>query len=73
MPQSSNQLLELLESQKCKNKSGIIYCFSRKDCDKTADNLQQKRIKAGSYHAGLSDKQRADVQHQWYTGTIKVK
>ena len=33
--------------------SGIVYCFSRKECETVSAFLQQQRIKAGFYHAGL--------------------
>ena len=39
--------------------AGIIYCLSRKSCEMIAQKLQQKGIKAGFYHAGLTPNQRA--------------
>ena len=38
--------------------SGIVYCISRKEVDRTTENLNQLGFKAAAYHAGLSDEQR---------------
>ncbi|XP_042866090.1 Bloom syndrome protein homolog isoform X3 [Penaeus japonicus] len=52
--------------------SGIVYCLSRKECDSTADDLARAGIKAVSYHAGLTDNQRVNVQTQWINDKFKV-
>lgn len=52
--------------------SGIVYCLSRKECDTTADDLARAGIKAVSYHAGLTDNQRVNVQTQWINDKFKV-
>ena len=37
-----------------KNKSGIIYCISRKDCERLSENLRKNhQIKCDFYHADL--------------------
>ena len=37
-----------------KGKSGIIYCISRKDCEKLAENLKRShKVKCDFYHADL--------------------
>lgn len=45
-----------------KNKSGIIYCLSRKKVEEIAGVLQANGIKALPYHAGLDGKTRANHQ-----------
>jgi len=45
---------------KFKNQSGIIYCFSRKQVDTLANDLNHFGFKALPYHAGLPD----DVRHR---------
>ena len=35
------------------------------ECDKVAQHLRDKGIKAEAYHAGLSDTQRNNVQQRW--------
>lgn len=44
------------------NKSGIIYCLSRKKVEEIAEMLQMNGIKALPYHAGLDAKTRAAHQ-----------
>ena len=52
--------------------SGIVYCFSRKDCESVCDKLNKTlgpsrrgRQVVGYYHAGLGPAERHSVQHQW--------
>lgn len=47
------------------NKTGIIYCLSRKRVDEIAGILQANGIKALPYHAGLDAKVRADHQDKF--------
>lgn len=51
-------LLEYVQSHP--GESGIIYAGKRKDVEKIYDQLKEKGIKVGKYHAGLDD----DVRHQ---------
>jgi ATP-dependent DNA helicase RecQ len=44
------------------NKSGIIYCLSRKKVEELAEFLQANKIKALPYHAGLDSHTRVDHQ-----------
>lgn len=41
-----------------KGESGVIYCISRKEVEKTASSLVQSGISALPYHAGLDDETR---------------
>lgn len=52
--------------------SGIIYCFSRKDCESTALTLRASNITATAYHAGMTDSAREKVQKEWITDKHKV-
>lgn len=54
------------------NASGIVYCLSRKECDDTSEKLLECGIKAGSYHAGMSDKNREQIQKDWISEKVKV-
>ncbi len=51
--------------QRMNNKSGIIYCLSRKKVEEIASILQANGIKALPYHAGLDAKMRADHQDRF--------
>ena len=64
------------ESHHC---SGVIYCLSRKDCEKLSEKLQDKlnkrgrySIKISYYHAELSAEDRSYRHSQWSNGNISV-
>ena len=44
------------------NKSGIIYCLSRKKVEDLAEVLRANNIKAAAYHAGMDNKDRNETQ-----------
>ena len=48
------------------NKSGIVYCFSRKDADNVAAGLCARGVRAGSYHAGCDEADKERVHEQWF-------
>lgn len=43
----------LLENDKLRNQQGIIYCLTRRDCEKVANFLREQGVSAQSYHSGL--------------------
>lgn len=52
-----------------KNQCGIVYCLSRKTCEKVAEDLRKKyRLKAAHYHAGMKSDDKTKVQKEWQTG-----
>ncbi|MDV7187493.1 DNA helicase RecQ [Lutibacter sp. TH_r2] len=55
-----------------KNKSGIIYCLSRKKVEDVAQLLQVNGIKAVPYHAGLDAKTRAKHQDMFLMEDVDV-
>jgi len=55
-----------------RNSSGIIFCFSRRECEKVATYLRSKNISARPYHAGLKDNERIHVHESWLQDTFKV-
>lgn len=52
--------------------SGIIYCRTREMTDQVAKSLVAKGIPAAAYHAGLSDRDRVQVQEDWMKGIFPV-
>lgn len=49
-----------------RNQCGIIYCLSRKTCEKVAEDLRKKhKLKAQHYHAAMKPEEKANVQRDW--------
>lgn len=56
-----------------RNQSGIVYCLSRKTCEKVAKALSdQYSIKAAFYHAGMETSEKTEVQQNWQSGRYTV-
>lgn len=65
-----SQIVEFLQERK--EQSGIIYCLSRKEVDSITQELQARGFSAMSYHAGLSDAERADHQNKFIKSQVDV-
>ncbi|CBI39572.3 unnamed protein product, partial [Vitis vinifera] len=66
------QLGQLLKDR-FKNLCGIVYCLSKSECAEVSKFLNGKcKIKTVYYHAGLSARQRIDVQKKWHTGKVHI-
>ncbi|MDQ8201557.1 DNA helicase RecQ [Pelagicoccus sp. SDUM812003] len=52
--------------------SGIIYCYSRKSAEQTADRLRQEGVEALPYHAGMTPLQRSKNQEAFIRDEVKV-
>ena len=59
-----NQLLYFINSEH-PGEAGIVYCLSRKKVEQTALWLQQHKMDALPYHAGMSAQQRQQNQHRF--------
>ncbi|XP_045461055.1 Bloom syndrome protein homolog isoform X3 [Harmonia axyridis] len=66
-----DQICALVKNQFFK-KSGIIYCLSRDDCERVAEELKRKGIQAMPYHAGMNSKVRDTIQRQWMQDRFNV-
>ena len=66
-----DDVVERIKS-KYRNKCGIIYCLSRKDCETTALKLKSKGINAGHYHAGMDEQSKHIAQTKWSNDEITV-
>jgi ATP-dependent DNA helicase RecQ len=62
-----NQFLESVEQQ-----SGIIYCGTRNGVELLTQKLQDMRYKVRAYHAGLSHKERKEVQYLFRHDRIDI-
>uniref|UniRef100_A0A0K0EU43 ATP-dependent DNA helicase n=1 Tax=Strongyloides venezuelensis TaxID=75913 RepID=A0A0K0EU43_STRVS len=52
--------------------SGVFYCFSREDCKSLHELLKDYGISSVAYHAGMSDKSRAEAQKKWMSDEVQV-
>ena len=56
-----------------RGQAGIIYCLSRKNCEKVAEQLRDEfNIEAEHYHAGLPSEERINIQKKWQAGQFKI-
>lgn len=62
-PKPQERILDLVSARR--GKSGIIYAATRDNVEKTAAALQQQKIPALAYHAGLDAGVRAERQHRF--------
>ncbi len=51
---------------------GIVYAATRKNVDLWADRLESRGLRAGRYHAGLADAERARAQEDFFAGRLDV-
>ncbi|XP_048583683.1 Bloom syndrome protein homolog isoform X3 [Nematostella vectensis] len=65
------EITEFIKS-KYPHASGIVYCLSRKECERVADCLSTSGIRAVPYHAGLDDEKRVKTQEIWIQGRVQV-
>ncbi len=65
------EIIELIRIEFARQ-CGIVYCFSRNECDQVARELSASGIAAAPYHAGLSDRERSDTQDRWIKDRIKI-
>lgn len=64
------ELLKILSTQS--NKSGIIYCSTRKNVEMVAEFLNQKGYGAVKYHAGLNKEERTQNQDDFVFDRTKI-
>lgn len=70
-PKNTNlYLLDYIK--KHSNESGIIYASTRKHVEELTDYLAQNGILTASYHAGLSNEERSDVQDAFQFDKVQV-
>ena len=67
------EMIKIIRTEYAAEKSsGIIYCASKKDCEKVTSDLIRAGITAGTYHASISDSERSRVQTSWMSGDTQV-
>ena len=75
LPKPGKQAFDLVANkikQSYGKQSGIVYCLSRKDCERASDTLNQVGVSCKPYHAGLTDMQRTGTQRDWLDDKVQV-
>ncbi|MFP4663361.1 MAG: DNA helicase RecQ [Bacteroidales bacterium] len=67
---ASREIIKFIKNNH--NKSGIIYCLSRKKVEELAETLQVNGIKALAYHAGMDSATRSGTQDKFLMEEIDV-
>ena len=60
----TKEIIELIK-MRFPRLSGIVYCLSRNECDTLAKELTDAGLPARSYHAGMTDAARKQIQEAW--------
>ena len=56
-----------------KSKCGIIYCLTRKECERLAELLKRNYgVKCDFYHADINYSKRQEIQQKWMDNEIQV-
>ncbi|GAB4857919.1 Werner syndrome ATP-dependent helicase [Ancistrocladus abbreviatus] len=67
-----DEIAEFISKSYANNESGIVYCFSRKECEQVARELRERGIKADYYHADMDVNDRENVHMRWSSGKLQV-
>ncbi len=70
-PRKQNSLMKAVKRGTDKG-SGIVYCSTRRDCMKWAEEFTRDGIRAEAYHAGIESKKREAIQNRWISGDTPV-
>ena len=57
---------------KHRGETGIIYCLGRDKCERVADALRRKNMKAKHFHAQMSTSDKEQVLEEWQSDRIQV-
>jgi RecQ family ATP-dependent DNA helicase len=72
LPKKDSLALVLALLRDHRDKSAIIYCFSRNDTEKLVEQLERHGYKAAAYHAGLAPETRKENQERFIKDEINV-
>ncbi|MCE2055053.1 Werner syndrome ATP-dependent helicase [Datura stramonium] len=67
-----DEIAEYIQTSYPNNESGIVYCFSRKECEQVAQELRERGILADHYHADMDVNARERVHLRWSSGKLQV-
>lgn len=67
-----DEIAEFVKESYPNNESGIVYCFSRKECEQVASELRERGISADYYHADMDVNAREKVHMRWSRNKVQV-
>ncbi|XP_057510931.1 ATP-dependent DNA helicase Q-like 2 isoform X4 [Actinidia eriantha] len=67
-----DEIAEFIQSSYPNKESGIVYCFSRKECELVAKELRERGISADYYHADMDVNAREKVHQRWSNSKLQV-
>lgn len=67
-----DKIVDICKQREYANKTGIIYCLSRDNCEKTAEKLRKRGIMAEHFHAGLAPEDKVQLQKGWQARRFNV-
>ncbi|KAK4758595.1 hypothetical protein SAY87_019896 [Trapa incisa] len=67
-----DDIAEFIKVSYPNNESGIVYCFSRKECEQVAKELRERRVSADYYHADMDVHAREKVHTLWSSSKLQV-
>ncbi|KAK2976017.1 hypothetical protein RJ640_015694 [Escallonia rubra] len=67
-----DEVAEFIKSSYTNNESGIVYCFSRRECEQVAKELRERGISADYYHADMDVNAREKVHMRWSNNRLQV-
>uniref|UniRef100_A0A6C0B3X0 ATP-dependent DNA helicase n=1 Tax=viral metagenome TaxID=1070528 RepID=A0A6C0B3X0_9ZZZZ len=68
----NRNVLNLIIKEDFRDKSGIIYCQTRKKCEKLSLYLNENGLNTLAYHAGLSKKIRTETETSWKSNEVGI-
>ncbi|KAJ6695717.1 DNA HELICASE RECQ FAMILY MEMBER [Salix koriyanagi] len=67
-----DEIAEFIQESYPNSESGIVYCFSRKECEQVAAELRERGIAADYYHADMDVNAREKVHMRWSKNKLQV-
>ena len=69
--QYQNEILQYIRKEDPKS-SGIVYCLTRAEADKLQGILEDGGVSCATYHSGMAESKRMQVQTEWKANQIQV-
>ncbi|KAM7490721.1 hypothetical protein LguiA_033642 [Lonicera macranthoides] len=67
-----DEIAEFIQTSYPNKESGIVYCFSRRECEQVAKELRERGISADYYHADMDVNAREKVHMRWSNSKLQV-